>query len=258
MEAEADTWETKTKNVLSVYIYVVHIIIEGLTFTVPTTAAQHKFVNTTLFSPGETKILDKRSDELYLLARRAFILWIRVVRWKTGMALVDVDSRPNSPSSDGGRLFNLEHGGSFYVPRIPRVVKARRRTTLTPQTWQAISDALVSGEIPPIWNEYFASSQRRIEAADLRAGVIDLAIAAEAAIAQYPHVSKTKRDKTISKILDNWDQFGFPPASPWLSDLRNLNPVRNDIMHRGDDTQVDLELCKKSLAAIKNLINLLT
>ena len=47
--------------------------------------------------------------------------------------------------------------------------------------------------------------------------MIDLAIAAESAITQYPHVLKTKRDETMSKILANWDQFGFPPATPWLS-----------------------------------------
>ena len=85
MEAEADTWETKTGKVLSVYVYVLHIIVEGLTFTVSTTAAQHKSFNATLFSPAEREILDTRSDELYLLARRALNLSIRVVRWKTGM-----------------------------------------------------------------------------------------------------------------------------------------------------------------------------
>jgi hypothetical protein len=88
--------------------------------------------------------------------------------------------------------------------------------------------------------------------------VIDLAIAVEATIKQYPPVSKTKRDKPVSEILDKWDQFGFPPAGPWLSDLKTLNQVRNYIMHRGDEKQVDPALCKRSLAAVKNLIGLLT
>jgi hypothetical protein len=258
LEAEADTWETKTGNILSVYIYAVHIVIENLTFAIPTTAAQHGSVNMSLFSPAEREILDKQSDDLYLVARRALDRWIGIVRWKTGMALVEVDNRPINASLDGGRLFNLDHGGKFYSPRIPRIVKALRRTTLTPQTWQAITDALANDEIPPIWNEYFASSQRRIEAIDLRAGVIDLAIAAEATIKQYSPVSKTKRDKKVSEILDKWDQFGFPPAGPWLSDLKTLNQVRNYIMHRGDEKQVDPALCKRSLAAVKNLIGLLT
>ena len=62
----------------------------------------------------------------------------------------------------------------------------------------------------------------------------------------------------MSKILANWDQFGFPPATPWLSDLKILNHVRNDIMHYGNDKQVNLELCKKSLNAVRSLIALLT
>src|SRR5205807_1708809 len=116
------------------------------------------------------------------------------------------------------------------------------RTTLTPQTWQAIGDALANGETPPVWNEYFASSRRRIEAGDLREGIIDLAIAAEAAIRQFPRVSKRKRRKKLSNILNDWDQFGFPRAGPWFSDLKVLVDVRNDIMHRGDHTGVDTKL----------------
>jgi hypothetical protein len=257
MEAEADHWD-KDRNVLSVYVYAVHVVIKNLSFSIPATAAQHKSINATLFSSAETEALDKESDELYLLARRALDLWIRIARWKTGMALLAIDNRPESASLDGGRLFNLEHGGKFYSPRIPRVAKSPGRTTLTPQTWQAICDALANGDTPPVWNEYFASSRRRVEAGDLREGIIDLTIAAEAAIRQFPRVSKRNRRKKLSNIFNDWDQFGFPQAGPWFSDLKVLVDVRNEIMHSGDQTRIDMNLCGRSLSAVKELIGLLT
>jgi hypothetical protein len=258
MEAEADTWDSTNGNVLSVYIYVVRVIIEDLTFTIPATAAQHEFVNTPLFSSAEREALDQKSDELYLLARQALDLFIRTARWKTGMALLDVDNRPDSPSLNGGRLINLAHGGSFYVPRISRIAVVPPRINLTSQIWQSIADALTNGEAPPVWSEFAASAARRIEVADLQAGVIDLAIGAEAAIRQFPRVSMTKRKNKLSTILDNWDQFGFPPAGQWFSDLRTLIDVRNQIMHSGADKRLNLSFCKKSLSAVKSLTGLLT
>jgi hypothetical protein len=257
-EAEADTWDSRNGNVLSVYIYVVRVLIEDLTFMIPATAAQHTSVNTTLFSSAEREALDQASDELYLLARQALDLFLRTARWKTGMALLDIDNRPGSPSLNGGRLINLAHGGGFYVPRIPRIAVVPPRINLTSQIWQSITDALTNGETPPVWSEYAASAARRIEVADFKAGVIDLAIGAEAAIRQFPRVSMTKRKNRLSMILDNWDHFGFPPAGQSFSDLRTLIDVRNQIMHSGADNRLNLSFCKKSLSAVKGLIGLLT
>jgi hypothetical protein len=66
------------------------------------------------------------------------------------------------------------------------------------------------------------------------------------------------RKKKISQILNDWDLLGFPPAGQWISDVKILVQVRNEIMHNADQTRVDVELCKKSLSAVKNLIDLLS
>jgi hypothetical protein len=255
-EAEADTWD-RAGNVLSVYIYAVTIVIENLTFAIPTAAAEHRHVNTSLFSALERDVMDREADKLYLLARQALDLFIRTTRWKAGLALLDLDRRPDNPTFRGGRLYNLEHGGSFYSPKIPRVVSAPRRVNLTPQIWQSIGDVLASGSLPPIWVEFLASAERRIETSDLREGLIDLAIGAEAAIRQFPHVSKKSREDLLSRILDNWESIGFPSAGPWFTDLRILIQVRNRIMHAGTDDRLNIQLCAKSLIAVQELTRLL-
>lgn len=255
MEAEANTWD-KHGNIHAVQIYAVLVVIAELSFTIPVTAAEHKHVNGGLFSSSEAKELDHQSDALYLLARRATDFWIRIARWKTGMGLLDVDFRPEGSSSySGGRLYNLQHGGAFYCPRIGRTAVVPPRTVLTAEVWQAISEALTTGEPPPVWDEYFASAQRRIEVADFRECIIDLAIAAEAAIRQ---ISPLPNKKTpISEILKRWDRSGILPDGQ-LSGLKRLFIVRNEIMHSGGYRQVDRRLCDQSISAVKCLIGLLT
>lgn len=256
-EAEADTWD-KHGNIHAVYIYALLVVIAELSFTIPMVAAKHKHVNTGLFSSAEAKELDHRSDALYFMARRAVDVWIRIARWKTGMGLLDVDYRPDGSSYNGGRLYNLQHGGAFYSPRIGRTAVVPPRTVLTPETWQAISDALIFGDTPPVWNEYFASAQRRLEVADFRECIIDLAITAEAVVRRFPLLQNKKRQPRFSKILENWDRSGFPTAGQCLKDIKQLVAIRNDIMHRGDDAQVDRHLCDRSMGAVKCFISLLT
>jgi hypothetical protein len=259
-EAEADVWD-RDGNIINVHVYAVAITVGRLTFMLPTAAADHKSIDARQFDAPQTKRLDKRSDGLYLLTRRAVDYWLRVVRWKTGLGLIDVDARPENPSLFGGRLYNLAHGGAFYSPRIGRSVAVPRRHRLSPDAWREISKSLVQGERPPIWNEYAMSAQQRIEVGDLKASIVDLAIAAESVVRQFPKVpSKMRKKKRISELFRDWTQLGFPPVQhlSWFSDVKALVLVRNRIMHQGHDSRLTLQFCKSSASAVQQLIGLLT
>lgn len=177
MEAEADCWD-KNGEILRVCVYAIHVAILNLKFEIPATAAMVKGINATLIPEDERKHLDERTDALYFLARRALKYWLEVLRWKTGLALIDLDTRPRGPSLRGARLINMDHGGAFYSPRVTRTLTARKMYRLDLETWQAVFRSLKDGDEVPIWSIYLMSAHQRIEVGDYRTASIELAIAA--------------------------------------------------------------------------------
>jgi hypothetical protein len=269
LEAEADEWKAATGEILNVHIYTVSLAILALEFDLPIAAADHRHINDSLYSEAERGALDEKSDQLYFLARRAIDYWLRVVRWKTGLGLIDTDTSPDSESLHGGRLFNDSHGGAFYSPRVQRTVVAPERHRLTPANWSEIALALSAGATPPIWNEYQMSAHRRIEHGDLVAATIDLAIAAESVIrravdAQLPADTPNWTRNTVARInmstlIDKWPDYGLPAVSQlqWFSTVKRLIQVRNRIMHRWDDSRIQAEFCRDAARAVDELIAVL-
>jgi hypothetical protein len=181
-EAEVDEWKNLTGEIINVHIYVVAVTILSLEFDLPIAAAQHPHIDTSLYSEAEARALDEKSDQLHFLARRAMDYWLRVVRWKTGLGLIDIDTLPTGESLYRGRLINDSNGGGFYSPPIQRTFAGSRRYRLTAAKWSDIESAVCAGEKPPIWSEYQMRAHRRIDNADLVAAIIDLAVAAESVI----------------------------------------------------------------------------
>ncbi len=264
-EAEADVWN-KDGEIVRVYIYFACVTILDMTFELPPIAARHPAINSSLYSAAETTELDKESDRLWALARRAIDYWLRVVRWKTGLGLIDIDTRPDRASPRGGRLINLDHGGSFYSPRVGRVLICPKVHLLESTTWDAIAATLAAASVPPIYNEYLMSAQRRIESSDLRAATIDLAIAAESAIRQCLNrrqsatASQKQRNEIaqtpVAKLVNRLSENGFPATSElsWLKDIKELIKTRNGIMHRGKDPLVSPSFYRLAAIAVENLI----
>jgi hypothetical protein len=266
----SDVWDSSSKEVINVHIYAALVSILELEFQLPSAAAEHRSINDSFYDEGEKRELDQQSDQLYLLARRALNYWLRVVRWKTGLGLIDLDPRAESATLYGGRLVNSAHGGAFYSPLVGRTMVAPKRHRLTLLAWNEVVVAVAAGLTPPIWNEYLMSAHRRIEHGDLTAAVIDLAIAAESAIRRsvderlVPATPEKERIKVgripMGALLDRWDKLGLPANSnlPWFRDIRALADVRNGIMHRGDDQRVQPDLCRQVSAAVEQLIVALT
>lgn len=258
-EAQAFVWD-KNGNLVDIYISFLSVAALALQFELPAIAAHCRHINASLYTAKETKELDEKSDQLYFLARRAVDYFLRVARWKTAFGLIALDTRPDRATLRGGRLFNLSHGGAFYSPAVGRTVSVPKRHTLTVKEWNNIVATLTAGIYPPIWNEYLASAERRIDMNDLRAGIIDLAIAAKSVIRQFPGTSTRTRKDKMSTILANWTKFGFPPVShlPWFAKVQSLFNARNEIMHRGDSQYAQISFCRDTAPAVENLITALS
>lgn len=258
-EAEADVWNAKGELV-NVSIYFISVAIVGLTFTLPAVASKHRRINASLYTVDETRDLDKKTAQLYFIGRRAVDYFLRVARWKTGFGLMALDTRPDQATLYGGRLFNLAHGGAFYSSPIGRTIVLPKHHRLKTSEWKEIAAALSAGTKPPIWNEFLMSAQRRIDMNDLRAGVIDLAIAAEAVIRQFPGVSMRVRESKMANLFAKWAALGFPRVShlPWFKKVETLFKVRNKLMHSGDSTRVQISFCRDASSAVADLIAALT
>jgi hypothetical protein len=262
LKAEIDGWNA-SKEILNVHIYAFSVAILGLEFALPIAAANHRHIDNTLYSETEQRALDDESDRLYFLSRRAIDYWLRVVRWKTGLGLIDIDRLPGSESLRGGRLLNEAHGGAFYSPRFQRTLSAPGRYRLTPADWNEIASAVSAGATPPIWNEYQMRAHRRIDNGDFVAATIDLAVAVESVIrravdAQLPADAANRSRKRVARInmsnlIDLWPAFGLPQLQS-LSMVRTLFEVRNKIMHRGKDSSAQREFCRDAAQAVDELI----
>lgn len=258
-ECEADTWD-KNGNIADIYIYFLSVAVLDLQFRLPAAAAESRHINASLYTEAETRTLDRKANELYFLARRAIDYFLRVVRWKTGLGLIALDTREDRATLRGGRLFNLSHGGAFYSPLVGRTSIAPQRHQLKVSEWKDMVEALAARDYPPIWNEFLMSAQRRIEMNDLNAGIIDLAIAAESVIRQFPGASMGARKNRMSAIFANWTTLGFPSVSHlfWFAKVETLFKARNELMHSGNGQRVQISFCRDVASAVKDLIAALT
>lgn len=255
-----------TNEIVQVEIYAVLVSIEALTFNLPAAAAEYPAMNSTLYNEDQAREMDGRPNELWRLARRILDYWLRVVRWRTGYALIDLETSLRDATLHGGRLINCASGKAFYSPSVQSTVAVFATRRLTSDEWAAIGGDLVTNAVPPLWHEYLMSGRQRIEAGDLTAAVIDLAVAIEVAVrlrvdSKLPPatplgICKVVARMNMNEVLDRWDDLDMPAKNsiPLFPDIRSLVEVRNKIMHSGADPRVTRDFCLRASAAVEIVI----
>ena len=258
---------TATNEPLQVEIYAVLVVVSGLEFRIPRAAASLAHIDASLYTDQQRKELDSRSNELWLLARRATDYWLRVVRYHTGSALIGLDTYPGDATLEGGQLINCERHSRFYTPSIQRTVVVRGSHCLMPDEWEKIASNLKDGISPPIWHEFLMSGRQRIEVGDMKAAVIDLATCSELAIRRQINtklpadtpvgVREIVARTNMTDIFRRWEELGLPQKTsiPDFPTVRTLFEVRNAIGHRGEDGRVDIEFCKQVSRAVQSLLH---
>jgi hypothetical protein len=192
--------------------------------------------------------------------------WLRVVRWRTGYALIDFATSLHDATLLGGRLINCATGAAFYSPSIGRTVIVPPTRRLTSDEWAAIGSDLTKNAFPPVWHEYLMSGRQRIEAGDLAAAVIDLAVAIEMAVrlqvdsklppATPQGVCEAVARMNMTEVFRRWDDLDMPAKNsiPLFADIISLVEVRNAIMHRGGDPRITRDFCLRASAAVEMVI----
>jgi hypothetical protein len=258
----------RTNEIIQVEIHAVLVSIDALSIDLPVAAAEYPKINSTLYNADQARELDGRSNPWHL-ARRILDYWLRVVRWRTGYALIDLAASLHDATLLGGRLINCTTGNAFYSPRIGRTVVVPPTRRLTFDEWAAIGGDLVKNAFPPVWHEYLMSGRRRIEVGDLTAAVIDLAVAIEVAVrlqvdsklppATPRGICEAVARMNMTEVFRRWDDLDMPAKNsiPLFADIISLVDVRNAIMHRGSDPRITRDFCLRASAAVETVIQTL-
>jgi len=220
-----------------------------------------------LLSNEQQKQLDKLAKAYGDTAYRAFDLWIRTLRWKSGNGAI---GRPEIHGAKSGRstyLLNGQTGRRFWA--YPKPLTLRMYECITLPQWHEVEVALELGQQPPIYIDLMFDGIEQCKVGDLQSSVVDLAVACEAfmrirVMQNLPSgltdaVLKHIGEAPIRRVLDNLFKDTLSDEQnrrlkSILSTLRQLFKARNEILHSGQKENLTPADCKKYIEATKKLI----
>jgi hypothetical protein len=212
---------------------------------------------------------DKLLTSYGSVARRAFDLWIRTVRWKADAYRIGLSD-----------VSDIETGWSTYLheKNTRQDVWASGHTftvygakSVAPEQWDGVSAALDNGEQPPIYWDLLYDAMGHLERGDLKRTVVDAAVAAETYMkitvqASLPngldeplkeYINNAQiwrvRDRFFPERLDTQQRKTYKSLRP---DLKKLFDHRNVIMHSGQKEGLTAPHCQKIVNSVHELISL--
>lgn len=215
-----------------------------------------------MISPDEQQKLNRLSDYTGQIALEAFDLWMRCVRWKTGLGRFGRAAVVGPETGWKTRLCDTSSGKTVWIGKVTFIVSAR--PSVTSKQWETIASALVAGESPPVFVDLLFDAEMHIEAGDFRRAVIDVAVAAEV------YIRSTVRSVLPGEMGEESGQFMpitkvlrtlFPKALTLLgktacrvcSELREIFIDRNKTMH-GGVADLSKEKCDRYTALVRTLV----
>jgi hypothetical protein len=226
-------------------------------------------VNHALFSEQQQKRLGNLADWYGSVARQAFDLWIRTLRWKAD------DFWIGSPAAivvvTGSRTELRERGTPNRLWKSGEHITVHVEKTVTSEIWNEVSATLLSGLEPPIFYDLLYDAMAQLVRGDLRRAVVDAAVAAETCMRtmvqeglpdSLDEVFRTYIDEAnISQVirrffsthLDDQQSRAYKGLS---SDLYKLFDARNAIMHSGRTDNLTTQKCQRLINRVRDLLAL--
>jgi hypothetical protein len=214
--------------------------------------------------------LDALAEAHASIAEKAFNLWTRILRWKSGDSGV---GRPEVIGHESGwgtylvaestrkRIWNFSQPDIVWIGQ----------TVVTADIWNTAERAVWLGLEPPIFIELMFDAIEHIRLGDLQRAAVDLAVACECYIRKLVANSLPNGlKKSLSEYVDDANVrivlTKFIPDV--LSDqerrelkrlesrLHKLFDIRNEILHTGRSPALDFIDCGMFLEATRSLINI--
>ena len=200
------------------------------------------------------------------IALEAFDLWIRCVRWKTGVGRFGLAPAAGPETGWGNRLRDATTGKMVWRSKIRMTVPAR--TAVSSGEWESIGNTLTVGQSPPVFVDLLFDAEMHIEAGDFRRAVIDAAVAAETCIRtvvrtslpsglgekerrriEFENIGHLLKHRFV-KALAMVGREGYEPSP----DLSKIFKARNAIMHGRPVDDLSRENCLSYVTEVRRLI----
>jgi hypothetical protein len=263
---------TVNQQILDVYVLDADVLVSipGTT-PIPEEALTRPVKAFDLFTEQRQQQLNELADENSKIARRAFDLWIRTLRWKAD------DSRIGLPELHGpetewttylrDKKTLKEVWGATTVIRIPG------RVVITTDTWNKASASLSSGQPVPIYWDLLYDAIGQLERGDLQRTIVDAAVATETYMRTKVHEGlPTDLDASLKDYIDRApvrrvaDKFFLERLNEQQSktyrtikkDLISLFEDRNTILHSGQKYGLTEQYCCKLIESVRKLVSLVS
>jgi hypothetical protein len=222
-----------------------------------------------LFTEQQTECLDLLVAEYGDVARRAFDLWIRTVRWKAD------DWRIGLPEMNGAETgwatYIRQKGTENRIWSSGHIIMVHGSKIVTTAIWDEVSATLTAGESPPVFYDLLYDALAHLERGDLQRTVLDAAVAAETfmktvvqdnlpdglsdQLKKYISEANVRRviDRLLPEHLDTQQRETYTALKSSLHDLFN---DRNSIMHSGRAQDLSEQRCKLLMESVRILLSL--
>jgi hypothetical protein len=239
-----------------------HAVPEGV-FSKPVNAYD-------LVSKQQQEHFERLLTDYGSVARRAFDLWIRMVRWKAdgyrvGLPGVeDVETGWSTYLHEKATQKDVWAGGQIFTVYTAKSV--------TPEQWDAVSAALDNGEQSPIFWDLLYDAMGNLERGDLQRTIVDAAVAAETYIRTTVEeglpadldasLRKYINDANIRQLVEKFfpERLYTEQANTYKktlkSNMHKLFDDRNDIMHSGEKVGLTVSYCEKLVSSVRELVSL--
>lgn len=256
-------------------IYQVHVrdvdvivSIPGET-TVPDEALTKPIKAVELFSEQQQNRLHELAANHGKIARRAFDLWIRTLRWQVDDWQIGMPEM--SGVDTGWQTYIKERDTQKDVWAEPVIIPVRGHQTVTSAVWEEAATALASEQAPPIFYDLLYDAMIHLDREDLQRTIVDAALAAETYMRTIVHEHlPPDLDAPLRKYIDRAQisrvssQF-FPAQldaeqkklySTLKKNLKDLFEDRNTIMHSGQKKGLTPEYCQRLVNSVRSLLGL--
>jgi hypothetical protein len=222
-----------------------------------------------IVSEGKQEELDRFAKDNEPFTRKAFDLWLRILRWKSNHGSIGRPEVHGHESGWGTCLVTQSSGQRIWIWHD--AFRGRCAVPITSEIWQAAEFALVNQQIPPVYIELMFDAIEHIELADYQRALVDMAVACETylrkivadsipagmsdRITEYIDDANIRNvlTKFVPDLINEEQQKNLKSIS---STLHQLFDKRNDILHSGRIEPPTKTECDRYLETTKTLLNL--
>lgn len=210
--------------------------------------------------PKECRELDEIAHNFNAIGRKAYDLWLRMLRWKTADWRI---GRGSMQQDSGGVALMTENGNNPIWRSTARIIRPDS-TTVTSSQWIEVSRCLNEHVSVPLPVDLYFDARKFEHAGDTRRATLDAAIAIESYIRDLlstalpaeigPEVRAALDEVNIRKVFSKiLPELGRPLDENQKKGLNKIFDLRNTLAHTGsiEISKID---CNKALNTAQQVL----